>query len=125
MVQTIKILIVEDEVITGMYLETMLKKSGFDIIKRVGTGESAINAAQTLCPEIILMDIRLAGKMDGIETAKKIQNTCSCHVIFMTGYQIDGVRRQADEINSCSFIIKPVDINQLIDRIKKYPLLNN
>jgi two-component system, response regulator PdtaR len=112
-----KILIVEDEVITGMYLETMLKKSGITNIRRVGTGESAIKIARAECPEIILMDIRLAGKMDGLETTRHILSFCSSHIIFMTGYQIEGLKQQTADIESCSYIIKPVDIKQLIDEI--------
>jgi two-component system, response regulator PdtaR len=112
-----RILIVEDEVITGMYLETMLRKNGLDHIRRVGTGESAIKIAREDCPDIILMDIRLAGKMDGVETAKHILSFCDSRIIFMTGYQIDGLKQQTADIKLCSYIIKPVDMNQLMQEI--------
>jgi two-component system, response regulator PdtaR len=113
----IKILIVEDEVITGMYLETMLKKSGYNVVNRVGTGEGAIRDAKTHCPHYILMDVRLAGKMDGLETAKEILSFCDTHIIFMTGYQIDGIKQQTLDIKSCSYVVKPVDIHKLISEI--------
>jgi CheY-like chemotaxis protein len=116
---TPKILIVEDEVITGLYIESILRKAGYNKIRRTGTGESAIKIARNYSPEVILMDIRLAGKMDGLHAAKEIDSFSSSHIIFMTGYQIDGVKRQSEDLKSRSFIIKPIDINLLITEIRK------
>jgi two-component system, response regulator PdtaR len=119
MMHSLRILIVEDEVITGMYLEMILKKSGYRVISRVGTGENAIRLAKQDCPEIILMDIRLAGKMDGVEAAREILRSCKTHIIFMTGYQIEGVKQQMKDVCSCSYLVKPVDVKKLVEEIRK------
>lgn len=116
----LKILIVEDEVITGMYLEMMLKKEEYNIVGRVGTGEKAIKIAEANRPDVILMDIRLAGKMDGLEAARQIMAFSQCYIIFMTGYQVEGVKQEAEKIQPCAFLVKPVNIKQIVTEIKKY-----
>jgi len=112
------ILIVEDEVITALYLEMILKKEGFNVLKPVGTGDKAILAARKSYPDVVLMDIGLAGKMDGIEAARKIYDFCKCHIIFMSGYQ-DSISNIQREFMSCSFLVKPVNPQEIIKEIKK------
>ena len=91
MVQQIKIMIVEDEAITAMYLLMRLKRLSYDVLKPISSGENAIQIAQKESPNIILMDIGLAGKLDGIQTAREIQSFCDAHFIFMSGYQDEDI----------------------------------
>ena len=67
------ILVVEDEAVVAKDLQTRLKKLGYHVPVTVPTGEEAIDRARELRPALILMDIRLKGNLDGIETAARIQ----------------------------------------------------
>ena len=118
MAQLIKIMIVEDEAITAMYLHMRLKKLSYDVLKPISSGDIAIQTAQKELPNIVLMDIGLTGKLDGIQTAKEIQSFCDAHFIFMSGYQDEDMRDQVRFIKSFSYLTKPIGINDIVNIIE-------
>ena len=122
MKKDIKILIVEDEAITAMYLQFQLKKLNFNALKPVGSGENAIKIAMKENPQIILMDIGLAGKMDGIQAAKEINSFCKPYIIFMTGYHDDELRDRAKAISSSFYLTKPAEIPEILNIISTIEL---
>ena len=81
-----KILIVEDEVIIAMEVESQLQGLGYEVTSIVNTGENAIKKAAEDKPDLILMDIRIKGELDGIDTAEVIRNKFGIPVIFSTAY---------------------------------------
>ena len=118
MAQQIKIMIVEDEAITAMYLLMRLKKQSYEVLKPIGSGENAIQIAQKESPNIILMDIGLAGRLDGIQTAREIQLFCDAHFIFMSGYQDEDMRDEVKFIKSSSYLTKPIGIKDIVKIIE-------
>jgi two-component system, response regulator PdtaR len=70
-----KILIVEDEVIIAMEIKNRLQNLGYEVTSIVNTGEDAIEKTEADKPDLILMDIRINGGMDGIETAGRNKGT--------------------------------------------------
>jgi two-component system, response regulator PdtaR len=118
MKKDIKILIVEDEAITAMYLQMRLKRLSYNVVKPVGSGENAIQIAKKEEPNIILMDIGLAGKLDGIQTAKEILQFSDAYIIFMSGYNDDDLRDEVKLIKSSSFLIKPIGVNEIVEIIE-------
>ena len=119
MTQQIKIMIVEDEAITAMYLQMRLKKLSYDVLKTIGSGDIAIQTAKKELPNIILMDIGLTGKLDGIQTAREIQTFCDAHFIFMSGYQDEDMRGQVRLIKSSSYLTKPIGIKDIVNIIER------
>ena len=67
-----RILIVEDEAITALDLRFSLEELGYEVIDTVGTGQDAIDMAAETVPDVVLMDIKLKGDMEGIDAAKVI-----------------------------------------------------
>jgi two-component system, response regulator PdtaR len=118
MAKQIKIMIVEDEAITAMYLHMRLKKLSYDVLKPISSGEIAIQNAQKELPDIILMDIGITGKLDGIQTAREIQSFCNAHFIFMSGYQDDDMRDQVKLLKSTSYLTKPIGIKDIVNIIE-------
>lgn len=110
------ILIVEDETIIAMELESSLQQMGYSIASVVNTGESAISAVENRRPDIVLMDIQLAGKKNGIETAEIIQARFRLPVIFLTAHPDkiiqDTVEKSSQQAYS-SFLSKPYRENDL------------
>ena len=81
-----KILIVEDEAIIAMEIENQLQGLGYEVTSIVDTGEKAIKKAEEDKPDLMLMDIRIKGEMDGIEAAEEIRNRFGIPVVFSTAY---------------------------------------
>jgi DNA-binding response OmpR family regulator len=112
-----KILIVEDEVLSAMFLEAKLKMYNYNIVSVVSSGEDAVFIALKEKPEIILMDIRLAGKMDGIEAAGKINAEYNPRIIFMTGYLSEEINNRIVKNKNNAVIEKPLRINEILQVI--------
>ena len=81
-----RILIVEDERLIAEDIKRIVQKYNYTVVGMVSSGEDAILAARKLKPNIILMDIVLGGKMDGITTSRKINEEQSIPIIYITSY---------------------------------------
>ncbi len=110
MAQPQRILIVEDEGMIAMCLELELKQAGYEICQWVAKGEDAVRIAQRESPDCILMDIRLAGDIDGIEAAQQIQAQTDIPIIFMTGYPDKAVEERAKKLSPLGYFIKPIRV---------------
>lgn len=117
MTTSLKILIVEDEFLIAVGLETKLIQEGFNVLGIVASGEKAIDVVQEQKPDLMLMDIRLAGKIDGIEAAAEIKKASSVPIIFMTGYSTPSSVERAEKLDPLGYLIKPVNIGNLLSII--------
>lgn len=108
-----KVMIVEDEVIAAMATARMLRKLGFDVCDNVTSGEEALLAFDGECPDVVIMDIRLDGELDGIETTERLKLRRDIPVIFVTAYSDDSTRTRAEATKPLAFINKPLDMVQL------------
>ncbi len=111
----IKVLIVEDEVIFGMSMQRVLVMEGYEACGPITTGEEAVQWAEKENPDLIIMDITLAGRMDGIEAARRIRSTKNAPIIFISGYQDSELLEQATALEFTQYLIKPI----MPDDIKK------
>jgi Response regulator containing CheY-like receiver domain and AraC-type DNA-binding domain len=111
--QPLKLLIVEDEVISAMALKIEFRQFGYEILRPVTTGEDAVKSARIDSPDVILMDIRLAGIKDGIQAAKDIRSFSKCLIVFMTGYEDEELMKKAQEVEYSRYFIKPIVVNDL------------
>ena len=82
----VKILIAEDKVVIAETIAGVLEKAGYTISAKVTSGEEAIEEAGKDAPDVVLMDIELSGKMDGIEAAGKIIQVMNVPVIYLTDF---------------------------------------
>ncbi len=108
-----RLLIVEDESIIAMELEFRLMDVGYDIVDIIPSGERAIEAAQTLQPELILMDIHLEGEMDGIVAAEEIQQRMDIPIIFLTAHTDDNTLERAKTRTPYGYLVKPFQEKEL------------
>jgi PAS domain S-box-containing protein len=113
-----KILIVEDEAITAMELEEMLKNRGYEVVGTAANGATAIRIAKEKWPDLILMDIRIEGKIDGIQTATQISSFHDIPIIFLTAYSDDVTLARAIKTKSHSFMLKPFNEKELYSNIE-------
>jgi PAS domain S-box-containing protein len=109
----IKILIVEDEVITALDIKKSLEKLGFKVLSIEDTGKNAIAAIGDLKPDLVLMDIVLKGEMDGIETTEVINSRFDVPIIYLTAYSDEKTFERAKLTEPYGFIVKPAGIYEL------------
>lgn len=108
-----RILVVEDEGVVAKDLQTRLRKLGYDVPTTVQSGEEALIATKDLSPQLILMDVRLKGTMDGVETSARIMEQFRTPVIFLTAYADDGTLGRAKLTDPYGFILKPFNEREL------------
>jgi len=108
-----RILIVEDEAIIAMEVESQLQSLGYDVTSIVDTGVKAIKKAEEDKPDIILMDIRIKGKMDGIGAAEAIRSQFGIPVIFSTAYLDEERIEQAKITMPFGYVLKPIQERDL------------
>ncbi|MBN1301060.1 MAG: response regulator [Melioribacteraceae bacterium] len=113
------ILLVEDEALTAMYLKMVLSKAGYKVFSVVATGEDALNAIVHTTPDLVLMDISLAGEMDGIDTAISIKQKVEVPIVFMSGYQDKQHIERANTVDPVKYMIKPIETPDLLYVINK------
>jgi diguanylate cyclase (GGDEF)-like protein/PAS domain S-box-containing protein len=112
------ILIVEDELIVALDLQKRLIGAGYTVAGHAASGEQAINLAQKARPDLILMDIKIKGPIDGIETAERIRPLLDVAIIFLTAF-VDEVTLERAKITSPSgYILKPFQERELFIAIE-------
>jgi diguanylate cyclase (GGDEF)-like protein/PAS domain S-box-containing protein len=112
-----RILIVEDEKIIAIDLQRRLERFGYTVVGMAGDGESAVSMALELVPDIILMDIMLGGKMDGIEAAIAIKASKDIPFIFLTAFTDERTLERAKEAEPYGYILKPFKERELYTTI--------
>ena len=109
----VKILIAEDEVVTAMDLWHLLDLWGYEMCEQVACGEEAVGRAEEERPDIVLIDINLKGKLNGIEAAGQIRSRFGIPVIFITGYSDNETREKAKVAGPVDYFVKPIDYYRL------------
>lgn len=112
------VLIVEDEVLVSLDIGERLKKAGFHITAMVETGEQALDHLQTNFPDLVLLDICLDGKLDGIETAEKINTKYTLPIVYLTSLTDQTTFRKAQQTKPSAYIQKPFNEIELIRAIE-------
>jgi PAS domain S-box-containing protein len=108
-----RILIIEDEPIVAEDIKTILEKLGYEVAGIGADGNQALAMAPEANPDMILMDISLAGNLDGIEAAVRLRRTHQHPIIFLTAYSDDQTLARAKEAEPFGYIIKPFDEQSL------------
>src|SRR3954463_11442454 len=109
-----KVLIVEDDYLIGMQSEEALTSAGFAVIGPAATAEEAVALAINNQPAIIVMDIRLAGKRDGIDAAREIFEKLGIRCIFATAHDDAETRGRAAPYSPWSWLTKPYTMASLV-----------
>lgn len=112
-----RLLIVEDEKIIAIDLQRRLERFGYLVVGMAGEGEEAVRLALELNPDLILMDIMLAGAMDGIEAASQIKQARNIPFIFLTAYTDEKTLERAKEVEPYGYILKPFKERELYTTI--------
>ena len=112
--KTVKqILIVEDEIIIAEGLQRKLEKMGYNVPAIVSSGEETIKMVKENHPDLVLMDIVIHGKMDGIETAGQIHDLFDIPVVYITAFADEKTLERAKITEPFGYLIKPFKEREL------------
>jgi PAS domain S-box-containing protein len=116
--EKIRVLIVEDEALSALAIKSYLEDCGYDVPDVVSSGAEAVLAAAQTEPDVVLMDIKLDGPVDGVEAAAKITKAFRIPVIFLTAYSDADTLKRARLTEPFGFVIKPIDERALAASIE-------
>jgi len=102
-----KIMVVEDEAVIAMRLQQMLTTMGYNVVGVSYSGEEALENARRFRPDLILMDIMLPGKLDGIKVAEMVRSELDIPVIFLTAFSENKIIERAKKVEPFGYILKP------------------
>jgi PAS domain S-box-containing protein len=106
---TIRLLIVEDEAIIAKNLERNIKKWGYQVAGIAASSDEAVRLVVELHPDLVLMDVRLNGEVDGIQTVVRIYEQLNLPVIYLTAHSDEETLRRAKLTRPLGYLMKPVD----------------
>ncbi len=110
---TLRILVVEDEVIIAMDIAMQLRELGYQPVGHASRGEQAIALAQQHQPDLVLMDVHLGSGMDGITCAAAIRAQSGADIVFLSAFDTSDNRARAEAVGPVGYITKPFDIDEL------------
>jgi two-component system cell cycle sensor histidine kinase/response regulator CckA len=108
-----QILVVEDEAITALDIKSRLERAGYAVSSIVSSGEEAITTTSAMRPDLVLMDIRLSGNMDGIEAARVIRTSLGTPVIYLTAYADQETLQRAKATEPHGYLLKPFEEREI------------
>ena len=108
-----RILVVEDQRLIAADIENTLKKLGYVVVGNVSSGEDAISTSDQVRPELVLMDVRLRGEMDGIQAAEIIRDRFNVPVVYLTAYADEETILRAKKTTPFGYLVKPFNEREL------------
>jgi phosphoserine phosphatase RsbU/P len=108
----VRVLVCEDDGLISLTLRKALTVVGYEVIGEAKDGEEAVQLANRLQPDVILMDVSMP-RLDGIEATKRIMQECPTVIIMVTAYSDEEVVQQASDAGAAGYLVKPVNNEQL------------
>lgn len=113
-----RILIVEDDLLIASQMEAALADAGFDVIATVTTGREALELTKRQAPDLAVVDIRLAGDRDGVDTAIEMFRAHGIRCIFASAYSDQHARQRAEPAAPLGWLQKPYSMASLTDMVQ-------
>ncbi len=113
------LILVEDEAFIALNLKLGLERAGYVVKAILATGEKAVERMDLEPTDVVVMDIRLAGTMTGIEAATRIRERHAVPIIFMTGFTREEYGREVDELMPSMLLNKPVTSEALAEALEE------
>ncbi len=113
-----KVLVIEDDSILSLFYRSLLKRMGYSVVGVINNSNDVANAVNKHQPDILLMDVKIAGDADGIETAREIRTGNGMPIIFTTGNSEPETVKRAKEVSNSYYLVKPIlemDLKKVLD----------
>lgn len=113
-----KVIIVEDDYALSRLILATLQAVGCDVLATVATGEEAVELVARAEPDVVVMDVGLAGKIDGIEAARRLRRSSRCPVVFHTAFGDPEHTAKMRAVARSAIVRKPCDIGRLVEAVE-------
>ena len=113
-----RILVVEDESLLAEDVQERLKTLGYEVVAVAHSGEEALARLAATHPDLVLMDIRLKGKLDGIDTARVVRERFNLPVVYMTGEADSATLERAKATEPLGYLLKPIEEKRLYSTVE-------
>jgi two-component system, response regulator PdtaR len=114
-----RIIIVDDEMLTGLGYASTLADAGYHILGITDRAPEAVRAAQQHRPDLVIMDISLHTRFDGIRAAREIQRTVGTPILFVSAHSDSETLERAAEVGPVAHLAKPVAANEFVRAVDK------
>lgn len=114
-----RIVIVEDEGVTQLQLRRSLTRMGLVVAGVANSGESGMKVVLRERPDLVLMDIRMPGELDGLEATRRILLEYRVCIIMLTAFAVEEYQTRAKEIGACGYLLKPVVSETLLSVLEQ------
>lgn len=118
-----RILIIEDNAIQALTLETIVKRLGFHEVEKAYTPKQAFDILENFQPDLMLVDINLGTDVTGVDIVRQVQQKNNVRVLYITGNSDSHHKALADETTYFGYMIKPIDPFQIKKVLEKEKLL--
>ncbi|MBE6483475.1 MAG: response regulator [Actinomycetaceae bacterium] len=115
--QRVRALVVEDEALIRLDIVETLEDAGYEVVGQAGDGEKAIELADELEPELIVMDVKMPG-MDGITAADRILQDRRCAIVMLTAFSQSELVERARDAGAMAYVVKPFTPAELIPAVE-------
>jgi AmiR/NasT family two-component response regulator len=115
--QTTRVLIAEDEALIRLDLKEMLEEEGYTVVAEVGDGQQAVDQAQELRPDLVILDIQMP-VLDGLSAAEQIAQARTAPVIVLTAFSQRELVERARDAGAMAYLVKPFNKHDLVPAIE-------
>ena len=115
---SIQVVIVEDERLVAQDITQILKDEGYIVCAIASDGETAIKKILEFSPDLVLLDIRIKGEIDGIDVAKFVQSFCDIPIVYLSAFSDKETLKRAQLTNPMGYVVKPFRSEQLLTTVK-------
>ena len=113
-----RILIAEDDFLAAIETESVLREGGFEVVGIAASADESVRLAKSANPTLVIMDIRLAGRSDGVDAALRIFRETGIRCIFATAHNDQHIRSRAQPAGPLGWLAKPYAPHSLIAMVK-------
>jgi DNA-binding NarL/FixJ family response regulator len=119
MTEPIKILIVEDEIVTAHAIKDCLSAAGYHVVGIFSTAEEAVQAVSNFEPDLVLMDIKLQGEGDGVTASHAIHTHADVPVVYLTAHSDAQTVKRALHSKPYGYVLKPFREEELLNTVEQ------
>nr|WP_202106887.1 response regulator [Agromyces seonyuensis] len=112
-----RVVVAEDESLIRLDIVEILRDAGFEVVGEAGDGETAVQLATELRPDLVIMDVRMP-QLDGIEAAKRLSEKHIAPVVLLTAFSQKELVERASEAGALAYVVKPFTPNDLLPAIE-------
>jgi two-component system, response regulator PdtaR len=112
-----RVVVAEDESLIRLDIVEILRDNGFDVVGEAGDGETAVQLATDLRPDLVVMDVKMP-QLDGISAAEKLAKNHVAPVVLLTAFSQKELVERASEAGALAYVVKPFTPNDLLPAIE-------